>query len=102
MRRRELENYLYDCRVLANFLLTNGKKEFVPSFLDKYRELSAGSSSEYNDIKQLSRELFEYIKKTTQIPNLGNRRDEFAIQHLVPALKQTPDVLQELEADIFL
>lgn len=101
LRRRELENYLYDVRVLTTFLLMNGKEELTPDFLCKHQELLPDYSPEYSDIKQVTRELFEYIKKTTMIRNLGNRRSEFALQYLVPALKRTPEVLKELEEDVF-
>ena len=101
LKFRELENYLYNTRVLTTFLLINGKEELAPDIVGKHQELLSSSSAEYGDIKHVTRELFEYIKKTTQIPNLGNSRSEFALQHLTPALKQTPEVLSVLEKDIF-
>lgn len=101
LRRRELENYLYDRRVIESFLVVNGKGNVAGRILDKIDELLSGVSSEVGDIKPITRELFQYIRVTTQLHNLGNTRREFAVQHLAPALKQTPDVIRELEGDVF-
>ena len=101
LKFRELENYLYDSRVLRTFLVMNNREQLASDISGKYQALLSGASSEYGDLKQITRELFEYIKKTTHIDNLGNSRSEFALQHLVPALKRTSEVLKELEEDIF-
>ncbi len=101
LRRRELENYLYDPKVLKTFLIENGKKRLYFQLLGKLRELLPDFSSEFSDIKSITREFFVSIKSVTRIQNLGNFRDQFALHHLVPALRSTPMVLKELEEDIF-
>ena len=99
--RRELENYLYDPKVLMTFLSTNNKEGLAPGVLSKLEELVDCSTPDYGDMKKVTRELFEFIRKSTQISNLGNSRTEFALQHLVPALRSTPSVRKELEGDAF-
>ena len=101
LRRRELENYLYDSEVLKTFLLMNDKKEAEEIVLGELEKLLAGSDATTADMKKVTQELFASIKTATRLSNLGNSRSEFALQHLVPALKNTPEVLRELEEDLF-
>ena len=53
------------------------------------------------NVKDVSRDLFVKIRSATALPNLGNTRDEFAWQFLVPALGSTPGVYEELREDVF-
>ena len=101
--RRELENYLYDPEVLKTFLKVNRKEECAEGILKEHKkELLSGSAMVEADLtKDKTRKLFAFIKKSTQLSNLGNKRDEFALYHLAPALRQTPDVYRELRADVF-
>ena len=101
--RRELENFLYDPEVLKTFLKMNSKEECAESILKKHGAwlLSGSPMAEANLTKDRTRKLFEFIKRSTKLNNLGNKRDEFALYHLVPALRQTRDVYQELRADVF-
>ena len=101
--RRELENYLYDPEVLKTFLRMNNKEECTKSILEIHEaDLLAGSAmAEANLTKDKTRNLFDCIKKSTQLSHLGNKRDGFALYHLAPALKRTPSVYQELRADVF-
>ena len=101
LRRRELENYLYDPDVLKTFLSNNEKTTAIDSVLTKQTELLDHASVAAADMKKISQELLAVIRRLTGIANLGNTRAEFAQQHLVPALKQTPTVFQELEEDLF-
>ena len=69
--------------------------------LGKAQELLSGGAPEFADLRPLTRELFEFIKAKTRLQNIGNDRREFALEHLVPALRESPNVLRELEEDIF-
>lgn len=100
LRRREIENYLYDPEVIEEFLNEYGKEDCVDTILAK-RECLIDANPKGNDVKSVSRDLFDFIKKTTHIPNLGRRREEFAKEFLVPALKKTHSVYKELRADVF-
>ena len=99
--RREIENYLYDPDVLQVFLRFHGKECFCEDVLKKREELLSGRQSEYADMKKITRQLFGYIRSSTEIENLGNLRKDFALHHLVPALKQTHSVYEELLNDVF-
>ena len=101
--RRELENYLYDPEVLKTFLRMKGREECADNIL-KYHEaelLSGSTMAEADLTKDKTRNLFDFIKNSTQLGNLGNKRDEFALYHLAPALRRTRAVYQELRADVF-
>ena len=100
LRRREIENYLYDPGVLETFLNNNEKQELAASILAKRTELLEQKSST-DDMKKITQDLFAYIRTSTGIRNLGNSRHEFALQHLVPALKDTTSVYNELREDVF-
>ena len=101
LRRRELEEYLYDPEVLRTFLRTEGCEEStVEKVLSKRESLVDGQAGPKN-IKDVSRQLFAAIRSTTGLPNLGNTREQFAVQFLVPALRSTHMVYEELREDVF-
>ena len=88
LRRRELENYLYDPDVLKTFLESSGRVASIDSVLCEQAQLLNGVSVATADMKKVSQDLLVSIKQLTGIPNLGNNRIEFAQQYLVPALRQ--------------
>lgn len=100
LSRMEIEEYLYDPEVIEEFLNEYGKEDCVNAILAK-RECLIDANQKANDVKSVSRDLLDFIKKTTHIPNLGRTREEFAKEFLVPALKKTRSVYEELRADVF-
>ena len=98
--RRELENYLYDPEVLRTFLRRNEREELAAAVLNKREELLA-SLAMADNVKSVTQELFEFIREKTGINTLGRRRQRLALSQLLPALRETPSVFQELEEDIF-
>ena len=100
LRRRELEEYCYDPEVLRTFLRGAGKEAAVDDVLSK-RELLVNGQPGPKNIKDVSRSLFEEIRMATGLPTLGNNRQEFALQFLVPALRKTDLVYKELREDVF-
>ena len=101
LRRREIENYLLDSAVIEEFLKTIGQQETAREILAERARLLGDASDQTGDIKTIGRELFAFVRKTVGHDKLGNRPDEFFVEHLVPALRRTPSVFQELETDIF-
>ena len=101
LRRRELEEYLYDLEVLRTFLQTKGCKESTVETVVRKRELLLTGQHGPKNIKDVSQDLFAAIRSETGLPNLGNNREEFAMQFLVPALRNTHVVHQELREDVF-
>ena len=101
LRRRELEEYLYDPEVLRTFLEKEGCEETTVETVVKKRESLLNTQSGPKNIKDVSRNLFETIRGITGLPNLGRNREEFASQFLVPALGNTQLVYQELREDLF-
>ena len=98
--RREIESYLYDPAVLATFLTKIGEEEAVGKVVQKHKDLLSGAGANPN-VKGVSRDLFEFIKTCTSHGMLGRRRKEFEKDYLLPALRETPELLEELEGDIF-
>ena len=100
LRRRELEEYLYDPEVLRTFLHTVGKESVVGQVLSERESLVNGQPGPTN-IKDVSRQLFTEIRNATGLANLGNNREQFAAQFLLPALRETHMVYEELREDVF-
>lgn len=101
LRRREIEDYLYDPEVLRTFLEGADCDALVVEEVLKKRELLVKSQHGPQNIKDVSRELLQVIRDTTKLPNLGNNREEFALQFLVPALQKTRKIFEELREDVF-
>ena len=101
LRRRELEEYLYDPEVIRTFLRTDGCEDAVVDMVLSRRELLLSGQLGPKNIKDVSRDLFAAIRSETGLRNLGNNREEFALQFLVPALGKTHAVYQELREDVF-
>ena len=101
LNRREIENYLYDPDVLSTFLKINEREDLTGTILAKREELLSGNASKYGDVKAITRDLFSHIRNSKPLDNLGRSRQEFALSHLVPALRQTSSVYQELFGDVF-
>ena len=100
LKRREIENYLYDPAVLETFLKNRGQSNVVDDILQERQRLLASASST-DDVKSVTQELFQFLRSTTRLPDLGNSRREFALHHLVPALIATRSVRDELIGVIF-
>ena len=96
LRRRELEEYLYAPEVLCTFLRTEGCCEVVVDRIVAERESLLNGQRGPKNVKDVSRELLAAIRRHSGLPNLGNNREEFVWQFLVPALGRTPEVYQEL------
>lgn len=101
LRRRELEEYLYDSEVLRTFLISHGCDDTAIAAILNVRDRLLENQDGPVNTKDVSRELFDLIRRTTRLPNLGNSREEFALQFLVPALSRTDEVIGELQQDIF-
>lgn len=100
LRRRELEDYLYDPAVLRTFLTNSGcSADVVEDVLNMRTSLVNGQAGPEN-VKDVSQDLLESIRAATSLRNLGNNREEFALQHLVPALRETSNVYKELREDV--
>ena len=101
LRRRELEEYFYDPEVLRTFLRSAGCEESAVETVLRERESLVDGQIGPKNIKDVSRKLFEAIRRITRLPNLGSNREEFASQFLVPALAKTRVVYEELREDVF-
>ena len=101
LRRRELEDYLYDPAVLQTFLEEERCEHTVVETVLNERDALVNGHAGPNNVKDVSRNLFAAIRRVTALPNLGNNREEFALEFLVPALRNTPGVYDQLREDVF-
>ena len=101
LRRRELEEYLYDTEVLRTFMETHGCDEAVVAEVLNARHEAMNRQRGSARVKGVSNSLLHTIRQTTELPNLGNNREEFALHFLVPALRETQSVFRELREDVF-
>ena len=101
LRRREIENYLFDPDVLATFLKEIGEEDKTSVILEHRTGLLDGESDRFGDVSKRRGALFSFIRKTVSHELIGNKPVEFIQEFLVPALRRTPHVLQELEDDVF-
>jgi len=100
LRRRELEEYLYDSKVIRTFLNSIECEDAVIEEIIRVRDNIMSSQSKPSNVKDVSREIFNKIRRISGVPNLGNSREEFALQFLVPALRRTEEVFDEIRQDV--
>ena len=100
LRRREIENYLWDKAVVRKALETNCVEgSEIDCVLNAYPfanpsedDMKAGNSQQV---------LFEKIRYAKGASRLGRVRKEFASDHLASALRETEEVYRELHEDVF-
>ena len=95
LRRRELENYLYDSAVLQTFFEKHGLTGLPQSIEALLVDSMTG------DARYTRQQILAEAKKSLPEDRLGRRSREFELSHLAPALRDTQSVYQELEEDIF-
>ena len=100
LRRREIENYLWDKAVVHEALQNIGAEDAV---IDSILEAYPFSKPNEDDMKVCDRQqtLFEKIRKAESRSLPGRNRKEFALAHLAPALRETEEVYRELHEDVF-
>ena len=100
LRRREIENYLWDKAVIRKALQNNSMSDAV---IDSILETYPFTKPTEDDMKKCNRQqsMFEKIRNADGASRLGRNRREFASDHLAPALRQTEEVYRELHEDVF-
>ena len=100
LRRREIENYLWDKAVVRRALQNIGAEDSVAdSILNEYPFQDPESDDMKKDYQQQT--FFELIRNAKGVLFPGRDRREFMSAHLAPALRETPDVFDELSDDVF-
>ena len=100
LRRREIENYLWDEAVIRKALENNGVADNeINNALATYPFSNPSEDDMKSGTQQ--RELFQKIRDANGASRLGRNRREFASDHLAPALRQTEQVYRELLQDVF-
>ncbi len=95
LRRREVENYLYDSAVLQVFFATYGLAVLPNAIQTLLVDATTG------DARHARQSILREARRLLQGVLLGRDSREFELSHLVPALKATESVYRELEEDIF-
>ena len=100
LRRREIENYLWDKAVVLKALQNIGAEDAV---IDNILEEYPFSNPREDDMNMGNRQqsFFEKIRKAEGVLLPGRNRKEFASAHLARALRETEEVYQELHEDVF-
>ena len=100
LRRREIENYLWDRAVVRKALQNIGAGDAaIDSILEEYPFPNPREDDMKVDNQQQM--LFEKIRKAEGVSFPGRNRKEFAFAHLTLALRETEEVYQELHEDVF-
>lgn len=100
LRRREIENYLWDKAVVRNALTNMGVElAVVDDVLKAYPFQNPETDDMKKDYKQQL--FFELIREADGVQLPGRNRREFISAHLAPALRETPSVFDELSDDVF-
>ena len=100
LRRREIENYLWDKAVVRKALHNIGAEDAV---IDSILEEYPFSNPREDDMKMGNHQqsIFERIRRAEGVSLPGRNRKEFASAHLALALRETEEVYQELHEDVF-
>ena len=104
LRRRDLENYLWDDEVLAKLCRTCGNPSAEPLIVSKKNELvlqaqACGRPSD--DIKSISGQLYNQVKTILGLTGCGNDTTAFSRDTLAPLITPDMAVYRELEEDVF-
>ncbi len=101
LRRRAIENYLWDPEVLRTLLTS---KQCEPAIVEEIVEewnKSIPGNPETERIKKFVNKIYRKIREESGLSNIGNDYKEFAEYSLVDALRETPSVYDQLRDDIF-
>ena len=100
LRRREIENYLWDKAVVHKALQNMGATDSaIESILEEYPFPSPKQDDMKTDNQQ--QVFFEKIRRAEGVSLPGRNRMEFAFAYLAQALRETEGVYQELQEDVF-
>ena len=100
LRRREIENYLWDESVVRKALQNIGAEDtIIDGILEAYPFSIPTTDDMKRDNQQQS--FFERIRKAGGVSLPGRNPKEFASAHLARALRETEGVYQELHEDVF-
>ena len=95
LRRRELENYLYDAAVIRTFLAEHGIMELPENIEALLVDPGTG------DARHARQQILMQARQLVPGEQLGRDSRDFELAYLAPALRATESVYRELEAEIF-
>lgn len=104
LRRRDLENYLWDDEILTALAeQVKRPNEAQPLITEKSRLLAdlVKKGGLADDVKAITGPLYNETKKRLQLIGCGNTAVEFARVALAPLIRPGTKTFLELEADIF-
>jgi predicted ATPase len=106
LRRRELENYLFDFEILERLVAKHGKdgdwQEIKLEIQDELRSLTASPRNKSpDDVKSAAPRIHLILKRKLQIEQAGSNYEAFALTHLIPLIDSSTNVFRELESEIW-
>lgn len=104
LRRRDLENYLWDDEILTDLAMSAGRPAEAAILIAEKARLVATlpvRGMPVDDIKAVSGQLYNECKKRLQLTQCGNNAVDFARITLAPLVKPGTSTYAELEACVF-
>jgi hypothetical protein len=104
LKKRDLENYLWDDEVITKLCIANGSPEASTDILSEKQRLIKESVADGNlrdDIKHISGPLYIFTKKRLSITQGGNTKEAFCHSSLTPLITSETSIYRELEEIIF-
>jgi hypothetical protein len=104
LKRRDLENYLWDDEILLKFCELCGKPESHANILaEKHKLLSEATENgkHHDDIKNITGGLYSFLKRELSITQRGNNKEAFSEGELAPLVTFETTVYKELEVEVF-
>ena len=97
---RDIENYLWDDEVLQKLCVNHDNVAAFPEIAEKKKALMAVVIPP-DDVKQISGQLYNEIKKILNLQQCGNTHETFARDTLAPLITPDMEVYKKLRQDIF-
>lgn len=104
LRKRDLENYLWDDEIIGKLCIENGKSELLQQIIEQKLQLMRESVERGNpsdDVKSIGGPLYVFVKKALNIVGQGNTKEEFCKSVLAPLVTPETTIYKDLRSTIF-
>jgi hypothetical protein len=104
LRRRHVESYLLDDRVLQRLCGTLGRPEAAPELLAAKQVAIANSVANGgtpDDMKRVAGDVYNATRRLFPAARLGSDKRAFMRSFCAPEVRQVPELYNELREDVF-
>lgn len=102
---RNIESYLLDDEVLKKVCMKNSRVDLIPCVLQAKQEslkISIESGFQPDDLKRISGELYNFIKRQLKLTREGKNQRVFLRDYIAPLISEEMSIYKKLEADLFM